>query len=135
MRSRDENERYYLDGKYSLAMKDIADLDAELKELEKKQMANEDIQQRLKTINKVLNIDGLTPEMLTIDIADAFIYKIIIVGKRDAVFCINTTNTFSMQDFIDKRKDLALQEPIFSGIVNHQGTQRNDFLNYKVVTF
>lgn len=135
MRSRDENERYYLDGKYSLAMKDIADLDAELKELEKKQMANEDIQQRLKTINKVLNIDGLTPDMLTIDIADAFIYKIIIVGKRDAVFCINTTNTFSMQDFIDKRKDLALQEPIFSGIVNCQGTQRNDFLNYKVVSF
>ena len=135
MRSRDENERYYLDGKYTQSLKDINDLDAEIKELEVKQMANESIQQRLKAINKILNVGELTPEMLTIDIVDAFIYKIIAVDKRDVVFCINSTNTMTFQDFIDKRKELAFNEPIIKGIVNCQGTQRNDFLNYKVITF
>lgn len=86
MKSRDENERYYLDGKYQKSLKDINDLDAELRELEKKQMENEDIQDRLKTINKILNIGEITPDMLTIELTDAFIYKIIATSKRDAVF-------------------------------------------------
>ena len=135
MKSRDENERYYLDGKYQKSLKNINDLDAELRELEKKQMENEDIQDRLKTINKILNIGEITPDMLTIELTDAFIYKIIATSKRDAVFCINTTNSMTFQEFVDKRAELAFKEPILTGVVNCQGTQRNDFLNYKVITF
>lgn len=135
MRSRDENERYYLDGKYSKALREINALDDELKELEHKQMATENVQDRLKEINKILDIEELTPEMLTKDLADAFFYKVIAVSKREAVFCINATNSLTLQEFIDKRKELTFNKPIIQGIVNCQGTQRNDFLNYKVITF
>lgn len=122
MKSRDENERYYLDGKYQKSLKDINDLDAELRELEKKQMENEDIQDRLKTINKILNIGEITPDMLTIELTDAFIYKIIGTSKRDTVFCINATNSMTFQEFVDKRAELAFKEPILTGIINCQGT-------------
>lgn len=54
------------------------------REILKKQMENEDIQDRLKTINKILNIGEITPDMLTIELTDAFIYKIIATSKRDA---------------------------------------------------
>lgn len=133
MRSRDENERYYLDNKYHYCIKQVNELNAELNELEKKQMEADSIHDRLRQINKILDIGEVTPKMLTIEIMDAFIYKIIAVSKREAVFVINKTNTLTYQDFIDKRKEIAFNEVMFKGIVNYQGTQRNDFLNYKVV--
>jgi len=66
---------------------------------------------------------------------DAFIYKILIVDKRNAIFCINTTKSMSLEEFIDKRKEFLYSEPILDGMVKHEGTQRLDYLNYKVVTF
>lgn len=133
MRSRDENEHYYLDNKYHYCIKQVNELNAELNELEKKQMEADSIHDRLRQINKILDIGEVTPKMLTIEIMDAFIYKIIAVSKREAVFVINKTNSLTYQDFIDKRKEIVFNEVMFKGIVNCQGTQRNDFLNYKVV--
>ena len=133
MKSRDEGERYYLDNKYHNCIKEVNDLNAELKELEAKQIETDNLQERLRQINKILSVGEVTPEMLTVDIMDAFIYKIIAVSKREAVFVINETNTLTFQDFVDKRKEIVFNEVLFSGIVNCQGTQRNDYLNYKVV--
>lgn len=133
MKSRDEGERYYLDNKYHNCIKEVNDLNAELKELEAKQIETDNLQERLRQINKILSVGEVTPEMLTVDIMDAFIYKIIAVSKREAVFVINETNTLTFQEFIDKRKEIVFNEVLMKGIVNCQGTQRNDYLNYKVV--
>lgn len=135
MKSRDESERFYLDSKYRYCIKQLNDLNDELKELEKKQLETDDLQDRLKSINKILDIGEIKPEMLTVEIMDSFIYKIIAISKREAVFCINMTNTLSFQEFIDKRKEITYNPVLYEGIVNCQGTQRNDFLNYKVVAF
>lgn len=45
----------------------------------------------------------------------------------------NTAYVF--QEFIDKRKEITFNPILYEGIVNCQGTQRNDFLNHKVVAF
>lgn len=135
MKSRDESERFYLDSKYRYSIKQLNDLNDELKDLEKKQLETDDLQDRLKSINKILDIGEIKPEMLTVDIMDSFIYKIIAISKREVVFCINMTNTLSYQEFIDKRKEITYNPVLYEGIVNCQGTQRNDFLNYKVVAF
>lgn len=74
----------------------------------------------IRQINKILSVGEVTPEMLTVDIMDAFIYKIIAVSKREAVFVINETNTLTFQDFVDKRKEIVFNEVLFSGIVNCQ---------------
>lgn len=103
MKSRDEGERYYLDNKYHNCIKEVNNLNAELKELEAKQIETDNLQERLRQINKMLSVGEVTPEMLTVDIMNAFIYKIIAVSKREAVFVNNETNTLTFQDFVDKR--------------------------------
>ncbi|MFA7082641.1 MAG: recombinase family protein [Bacteroidales bacterium] len=133
--SRDQNEIYYLNGKYQGALAHLRELDEELQKMEKEQMETENVQNRLKKINELLNLNEIVPEMLTNDIMDAFIYKILIVDKRNAIFCINTTKSMSLEEFIEKRKEFLYSEPILDGMVKHEGTQRLDFLNYKVVTF
>lgn len=73
---------------------------------------------RLDKMKEILKKEEVIPEMLTVDIVDAFIYKIIAVSKREAVFVINETNTLTFQDFVDKRKEIVFKEVLFSGIVN-----------------
>ena len=73
---------------------------------------------RLDKMKEILKKEEVIPEMLTVDIVDAFIYKIIAVSKREAVFVINETNTLTFQDFVDKRKEIVFKEVLFSGIAN-----------------
>ncbi len=135
MKSRDENERYYLEGKYTIDLRKLNELDNELKELEAKQMESENLCERIEIINKLLDVEEITPEMLTIDIVDAVIYKIIVIDKRNIIFCIDVNHELNYQEFVDKRKELTYNQPILEGITHHQGTQRLDFVNYKVITF
>lgn len=134
-KSREENEIYYLNGKYQGCLAQLRELDEELEKMEREQMETENVQNRLKKINELLGLKEIVPEMLTNDIMDAFIYKILIVDKRNVIFCINTSKSLSLEEFIEKRKEFLYSEPIIEGTVKHEGTQRLDFVNYKVVSF
>lgn len=80
--TKNKGEHYYLDNKYHNCIKEVNDLNAELKELEAKQIETDNLQERLRQINKILFVGEVAPEMLTVDIMNAFIYKIIAVSKR-----------------------------------------------------
>lgn len=134
MKSRDENERYYLEGKYTIDLRELNKLDNELKDLEARQMQQENIERRLEVINQLLNVNELEPDMLSIDIVDSVIYKIIAIDKRNAVFVINVTQELNYQDVVNTRSDITYKTPILVGTSKVEGRQRLDYLNYKVVT-
>lgn len=134
MKSRDENERYYLEGKYTIDLRELNKLDNELKDLEARQMQQENIERRLEVINQLLNVNELEPDMLSIDIVDSVIYKIIAIDKRNAVFVINVTQELNYQDVVNTRSDITYKTPILVGTSKVEGRQKLDYLNYKVVT-
>ena len=73
------------------------------------------------------------PEMITKDMLDVFLYRIIVLSRNDIVFTINASRTMSLEDLRKKRKEVAERKPIYENTTNLRGTKKKFSLHYTVV--
>ena len=71
--------------------------------------------------------------MITKDIMDVFIYKIIAIDRNNIVFVIDSTHTMTIDKLIEKRKEVAAKQGIYSHIIGLRDPKRLMKLSYKVV--
>jgi hypothetical protein len=60
-------------------------------------------------MKKALSIKELTPELLTKQIVDAFIAKVIIINRKEIVICLNGNNQFDAK-YIKEKEKLSLSK-------------------------
>lgn len=86
---------------------------------------------------KVLSInrtaDVITPDLLTKEIIEAFIKKIIVVDKTTVVVVVASTGETEPKTIKERRKEIANQEPILIKEVLLERHFRPETLTYKVV--
>ena len=86
---------------------------------------------------KVLSInrtaDVITPDLLTKEIIEAFIKKIIVVDKTTVVMVVASTGETEPKTIKERRKEIANQEPILIKEVLLERHFRPETLTYKVV--
>lgn len=71
--------------------------------------------------------------MITLDLLEAFIYRIIIVDRKSVVITINAFNSLTLEDLRAQRKEVAKREPLYEGKVRIKNPKRYAELNYKIV--
>lgn len=75
----------------------------------------------------------LTTELLTKQIVDAFIAKVIIINRKEIVICLNGNNQFDAKYIKENRKAIVKQKSILDGEVDLPRPFRPEHLHYKVV--
>lgn len=110
-----------------------SELEIVLKELEIlriRQCSNQDIQNRVKDINKFIDSQEQELTELTAHIVQSFFYKMIVKDRDEVIFCIASSKAYSDDEFKEKRKDFADKlAPIISGTYSND----KDSIKYKVV--
>ena len=71
--------------------------------------------------------------MITLDLLEAFIYRIIVVDRKNIVITINAFNSLSLEDLRAQRKEVAKREPLYQNKVRIRNPKRFAELNYKIV--
>lgn len=110
-----------------------SELEIVLKELEIlriRQCSNQDIQNRVKDINKFIDSQEQELTELTAHIVQSFFYKMIVKDRDEVIFCIASSKAYSDDEFKEKRKDFADKlAPIICGTYSND----KDSIKYKVV--
>ena len=92
-----------------------------------------DSTERLDKMMEVLKKKEITPEMLTKEMLDVFVYRIIVIDDRNLVFVINTTNSMTLLELRDKRHDIVEKPAIYSNSIRGYDPIKLVTLKYKVV--
>lgn len=128
-----DDERVMLDRKYRAKIEEYKGITNQIEELQIKQKNNEYNVLRLEEMKKALSIKELTPELLTKQIVDAFIAKVIIINRKEIVICLNGNNQFDAKYIKENRKAIVKQKSILDGEVDLPRPFRPEYLHYKVV--
>lgn len=128
-----DDERVMLDRKYRAKIEEYKGITNQIEELQIKQKNNEYNVLRLEEMKKALSIKELTPELLTKQIVDAFIAKVIIINRKEIVICLNGNNQFDAKYIKENRKAIVKQKSILDGEVDLPRPFRPEHLHYKVV--
>lgn len=131
--AKDQSEQYFLERRYRELINDFHNLEGELKLLYLKQQCSVEAQQRLQNIREILKEGELKPELLTVQIVQACIYRIIMINRENIVFVLSSGDIDKEREFNNIRKELVDREPILSGVVDLDRHFRPETVNYKVV--
>ena len=126
-------ERFMLDKQYKERINEYKDLEAKIHELQVKEQNAKSAVVRLEEMKKVLAMNVITPDLLTKEIIEAFIKKIIVVDKTTVVMVIDSTGEIEPKAIKERRKEIANQEPILTKGVLLDRHFRPETLTYKVV--
>lgn len=126
-------EHFMLDKQYKERINEYKDLEAKIHELQVKEQNAKSAVVRLEEMMKVLAMDVITPDLLTKEIIEAFIKKIIVVDKTTVVMVIDSTGEIEPKTIKERRKEIANQEPILTKEVLLDRRFRPETLTYKVV--
>ena len=121
------------DNKYLEACNEYKLLNKEIEDLQEKEKCEIDIKTRYKKIKELIDGRKVTPEMITKDMFDVFLYRIIVLNRNEVVFTINASRTMSLEDLRKKRKEVASRHPVYEHETNLRGTKKKFTLHYKVV--
>ena len=122
-----------LDTKYLEACEKYKSISKEVETLQEREKSEIDVSTRYKKIKELIDGKQVTPEMITKDMLDVFLYRIIVLSRNEIVFTINASRTMSLEDLRKKRKEVAARNPIYEGETNLKGTKKRFKLHYKVV--
>ena len=122
-----------LDEKYLILANQYKLIAQELSFLEDKKKANDNAASRLARIKELLGNNKISRDMITKDIMDVFIYKIIAIDRNNIVFVIDSTHTMTIDKLIEKRKEVAAKQGIYNHIIGLRDPKRLMKLSYKVV--
>ena len=128
-----DDERVMLDRKYRAKIEEYKGITNQIEELQIKQKNNEYNVLRLEEMKKALSIKELTPELLTKQIVDAFIAKVIIISRKEIVICLNGNNQFDAKYIKENRRSIVKQKSILDGEVDLPRPFRPEHLHYKVI--
>lgn len=128
-----DDERIMLDRKYRTKIDEYKEIISKIDELEIKRKNNEYNILRLEEMKKTLAIDELTPEILTKQIVDAFIAKVIIVSREELIVCLHGRIQIDPRYIKENRESIIKQESILDGKVDLARPFRPEHLHYKVV--
>lgn len=78
----------------------------DIKALQEQEDDSQGNKERLDKMLSFLNNKKLTPDMLTKDIIEAFIYRIIAIDEGNLVFIIDTSHKVSVEALIDQRYEI-----------------------------
>lgn len=92
-----------------------------------------DVEQRLATMESILSKRKITPAMITPEIMDAFIYRVIIASKHEIYFLIDINHNYSLKEVKQLRKKIVEMKPIYSNKVELARKFRDEHLTYKVI--
>ena len=126
-------EHFMLDKQYKERINEYKDLEAKIHELQVKEQNAKLAIVRLEEMKKVLAMDIITPDLLTKEIVEAFIKKIIVVDKTTVVMVIDSTGEIEHKAIKEMRKEIANQEPILTKEILLERHYRPERLTYKVV--
>lgn len=108
-------------------------LNKELEVLTEKEEEEIDATSRYKRIKELIDNKQVTPEMITKDMLDVFLYRIIVIGRNDIVITVNVSHTMTLEQLRKKRKEIVERNPFYESKVEVRGTKKTFVLNYKVV--
>ena len=126
-------EKKEIDSKYTTLVDRYKKLDNEILVLKDREKRVVSSQERLKKMTEVLKKKELTPDMLTKEMLDIFIYRIIAVDDRNLVFVINSTNSVTIEDLVRQRFEIAERQPIYKNSFKDYDPIKYVHLKYKVV--
>ena len=101
--------------------------------LREKQAENLNSSERLKVIKEMLGSKTITRDMITKEMMDVFLYRIIVMNKCEIIITINTTNTITLEEFRQKRQEIAAKTPIIDKTFTIKPRKKRMTLRYKVV--
>lgn len=96
-------------------------------------MNNLDTESRLNKMLSILDGKRITADMITLDLLETFIYRIIVIDRKSIVITINAFNSLSLEDLRVQRKEAVKREPLYEGKVRIKNPKRYGELNYKIV--
>ena len=132
--AKDNDEFYILDKKYRDKINEYKLITEKIKVLVVTKTSNEDIQNRLSVMSKVLKEKKITRDMITAEIVDSFIYRIIVVDKHEIFFVIDINHKYSLKELVENRKEILKMKPIYENKVAIRRIRKEEKLTYKVVT-
>lgn len=71
--------------------------------------------------------------MITKDMLDVFLYRIIVVGRNDIVITINATKTMPLEELRKKRKEIVNRKPIYENTIKMRDPRKMAKIHCKVV--
>ena len=71
--------------------------------------------------------------MVTKEMLDVFMYRIIAMDRTHVVVVIDDTNTVKLEELRARRKEIAELEQIYSNTIVAKDPKKRAALNYKVV--
>ena len=131
--AQDLTMRKFFDVKYVDACNEYGLIGKELEVLREKEENEIDLSTRYKKIQALIAGKKITPDMITKDMLDVFLYRIIVLGRNEIVFTVNATRTMGLEELRRKRKSVVEKTPIYNHTVQLKGTKKTFKLHYKVV--
>ena len=126
-------EQFILDKSYRAKLEEYKGLDNQIAEALDKQKEADYAKQRIETIKSILNTDSITPELITKQIIDAFIAKVIIIDRQHIVIVIRVTEGLGNDYIKEHRYEIIDNDPILTGQVHLDRRFKPEDLEYKVV--
>ena len=130
-------ENFEMRDKFEKRYNDLVDeyqlLTIQIKELEDKENNNNDLLARLDEMMRILDHKEITWDMITKDMLDAFMYRIIVCDSSHVVVTINATNTLSLEQLREQRKEVVERQAILERVLIATDPIRKKKLHYKVV--
>lgn len=122
-----------LDSQYAELVQQYQRICSEIKTLQDRERDNLDSESRLNKMLSILDGKQITTDMITLDLLEVFIYRIIVVDRKNIVITINAFNSLSLEDLRAQRKEVAKREPLYQNKVRIRNPKRFAELNYKIV--
>lgn len=131
--AKDDNELYFLDKKYRDKINEYKLVSEKIKVLAANKANATDINERLSIMEGILKEKKITPDMITSEVMDSFVYSVIIVNKEEMYFVIDINHTYSLKEIKAKRKEVLKLPVIHEGKVKLDRRFKDEKMNYKVV--
>ena len=105
----------------------------DIKALQEQEDDSQGNKERLDKMLSLLNNKKLTPDMLTKEIIEAFIYRIIAIDEGNLVFVVDTSHKVSVEELIDKRYEIIKKDPIYQSQITGLDPIKKKTINYKAI--
>ena len=125
--------RKTLEQRYQDLVNDYQNVCDAIQKIQDKEADKQVIKQRLDAMLKILNGKEITYDMITKEMLDVFMYRIIAMDRTHVVVVIDGTNTVKLEELRARRKEIAELEPIYSNTIVAKDPKKRATLNYKVV--
>lgn len=105
----------------------------EINALKEREEGSKNNQARLMLMTNQLKKAKLTPNMLTREIIESFIYRIIVIDHDNFVFVIDATHMMSVEELVKQRHNIVERESVYTSSITGLDPLRKKTINYKVV--